>query len=466
MVGERLGPSVAGSPGRHEIAELLVGVRLTEDPAREHELAVRLPAPAEPRAVSVTDLVSPRQAFWRRMRGPAPITPERELRLERGRAWHRRLGHAVAAEGHLEVHVRRGGLSARIDLLAEVPVEVKTSSTPGVGGPQDDRLDQVEQLAAYCALSGRPVGRLIHLGLRDDAPPQVSAADLAFDDLPAVTAELGRREAALRSAVGTQDPKRLGRCRWFDLGCDYRTAGVCDCRGDEPTESKAISGPGGHRTARPDVAERWEAALRSAPAPAPAPVARFRDLLYPRRTYFDRRVGRPPVNVAPRPPSAPADTYERTVAALESGPVGDVHTLPPGANAPDEEVLAWRGRPVLIRSSRVRSRLSAEEVRSRFPQYVLELGFRCAHAGVSRGTLVVGRELASAGEPPVEVFDVELLDGTGGFAGLWEDRRAALDRAVEAGAPAGLPSCPAWSTTDCPYRDECGCAAETGRSQR
>ena len=455
-----------GSTERYTVAGLLAGVRLAEDPAREHELGARLPAAAEPRAVSVTDLLAPRRAFWRRMRGPAPITPERELRLERGRAWHRRLGHAVAAEGRLEVHVRRGGLSARIDLLADVPIEVKTSSTPGVGGPQDDRPDQVEQLAAYCALVGHPLGRLIHLRLHDDGPPEVSAADLSFDDLPAVSAELGRREAALRGAVGAQSPERLGRCRWFDSGCDYRTAGVCDCRGDERLEPEAVAGRRGQRTDRPDVAARWEAALRRAPTPEPTPVPRFRDLLYPRRAYFDRRVGRPPVNVPPRPPSAPMDTYERTVAALERGPVGDVHTLASGARAPEEEVLAWRGRPVLVRASRTRSRLSAEELRSRFPQYLLELGFRCAHAGVPRATLVVGRELAAPGEPPVEVFDFELPEGTGAFTAAWEERRAVLERAIGAATPGGLPSCPGWMTSDCPYRAECGCAADAERSHR
>jgi hypothetical protein len=449
-----------------DVPALLAGVRLVDDPVRAGELAGRLPSPSEPRAVSVSDLLAPRRAFWRRLRGPAPVPLDREVQLERGRAWHRRLGDALASEGTLEVRIRRGGLSGRIDLLADVPVEIKTGAPAPDGRPPEDWPDQVEQLAIYCLLVGSSVGRLAHVELRAAGPPTVTVGDLRFRGLEAVGAEVATRQEELSSALAAGRPDRLARCRWFDRGCEYRAAGVCACHGDEARERSSIASCLDGRTARPDLAARWTAALGAGSVPASRPPAHFRDLLNPRRAYFDRTTGRPPAAFPPRPPSAPVDAYERTLAALERGPVGEVHRLPVDAEAPEEDVLAWRGFPCLVRSSRVRPRLTPADVRGRFPQYLVDLGLRCAATGTTEGTIVIGYEPAVPDERPVQVFRVELAGGGEPFARAARARCAALDGAVRRGTPAELPSCPGWMATSCPYRDVCGCATDAARSQR
>jgi len=444
--------------------ELVASARLEEQPALAEEIAARLPRANEPRPLSVSDLLDPRRAFWRKLRGPAPIPLERELRLERGRAWHRRLGDAVGSEGQLEVRLRRGGVSARIDLLTDVPVEIKTA--PAASSPPADWPDQVEQLAIYCALVGRRTGRLVHLAIPEEGVPAVSVGELGFRDLDVVNAELRRREAALRSALDAGRAEALDRCRWYDAGCEYRLRGICDCGGDEPEAPGSIVEQLEQRTDRPEIAVRWAGALRSAPPPAGPSLGRFRDLLYPRRAYFDRTAGRPAVTVPVRPRLAPLDAYERAVAALERGPAGELCRFAAVAGGPEEEVVAWRGSPCVLRSSRVRGRLSADDVSSRFPQYVLDLGFRCAQTGSSSGRLVVGYENPPPSEPPVQVFRLDLSGALGAFARAANERWTALGEAVARRAPGGLASCPGWMTTDCPYRSVCGCAADVGRSQR
>ena len=457
---------MAEATGPWNTLALLSEVRLTDDPALASELAVRLPAPSEPRTLSVSDLLAPRRAFWRRLRGPAPLPVERELQLERGRGWHRRLGDALAAEGTLEVRVRRGGLSGRIDLLGELPVELKTGAPPPGGGPPEDWPDQVEQLAAYCMLVGSPAGRLAHAVVPEAGPPTVTVGDLRFRDLDVIRSELARREEALRSALRAERPDPLARCRWFDLGCEYRAAGICSCRGDEPRELSTILDQLDHRVPRPELAAQWTAAVAaSRPSQVWAPP-HFRDVVYPRRAYFDRAGGRPPMPVPPRPRAAGLDGYERASAALEQGPVGEVHRLPTLAGAPDEEVLAWRGRPCLLRSSRVRPRLTADEVRGRFPQYLLDVGFRCALTGTHEGTVVVAYEASPPEELPIQVFRVELASGSRPFAEAWRARCAAVESALSRGVPSDLPSCPGWMATSCPHRAVCACAAEGSRSQR
>lgn len=437
-----------------------------DDTVLGRELAERLPSPGAPRAIGATDLLNPRRAFWRRIRGPAPLPLERQVRLERGRRWHRALGDAIAGEGRLEVRLRRGGLSARIDLLADVPVEIKTVSVPSEGAPAEPWPDQVEQLAIYCALTESPVGRLAHLVVPDGAAPTVVLAEIAFRDLEGIRSEVGRREAALRSAIASGVPRGLGRCRWVDRGCEYRAGAVCDCVGNEPDEGHSLAAHLEARSSRPEIAARWTDALTAAAAPSDGSPPRFRDLLFPRRAYFDGTAGRPAAVYPPRPPVAPLDAYERAMAALEAAPAGEVHRLPTERRAPEEEVLAWRGAPVLVRSSRVPARLTPDDLRRRFPQYLLDLGFRCGVTGTDHASLVVAHDSPRAGEPAIQVFRLELPGGPSRWASAWASRRDALARSIATRAPEALPRCPAWMTADCPYRAECGCAVEPGRSQR
>ena len=453
-------------PDPWDVPGILQAVRLTDDPALASELSARLPLPSEPRTISVGDLLAPRRAFWRRVHGPAPVPLDRELQLVRGRAWHRWLGDAIASEGRLEVRFRRGGLSGRIDLLSEVPVEIKTGAAPPEGRAPEDWPEQVEQLAIYCAVAGSRVGRLAHLALSDDRPPAISVGELEFRDLEGVSAEVLARERTLRSALDGGRPDRLARCHWFSLGCEFRAAGVCDCRGDEGGERTSIVEHLSRRTPRPEIASRWAGALGPTAGPADRSLGHFRDLLYPRRAYFDRAAGRPAIAPPMRPVSGPGDAYDRAVGALEHGTIGEVHRLSVRREGPEEDVLAWRGSPCLVRSSRVRYRLTADDVQGRFPQYLLDLGFRCAVTGTERATLVVAYDPPLPGELPLQVFRVELTGGTGVFASAWRSRRATFDRALTEAAPGSLPGCPGWMTASCPYRDVCGCPDEPGRSQR
>jgi hypothetical protein len=439
-------------------------VRVAEDPSAERTLASRYPLASEPRPVSVTDLLDPRRAFWRRLRGPAPVAPEREIRMELGRAWHRRFGDVVAEGAALEVRLRRGGVSARIDVLADVPTEVKTAASGGEGSEPIVRPEHVEQLAFYCALAGRPVGRLVHIALAGAGPAGLSVADLEFRDLGAIEATIARREAQLRSAWAARSSQGLERCRWWGVGCEYRAAGLCDCRGDEPAPPEEIAAQIVRREPRPELAARWTTLLAKATVPPPTVPARFRDLVHPRRTYFRLTSGAPPDPFTSRPPGAPLDGYERAIAALERGPVGELRRLPTDDRAPDDEVLGWKDRPVLVRGSRARTRLTVDDLKTRFPQYVLELGFRCASAGAPSGTVVVGLESAGPNEPAAQVFDLDFAAAGAGFGRLWDDRRGRLLAAREHGAPETLEACPAWMFRDCPYRERCACG--DGRSQR
>jgi hypothetical protein len=442
-------------------------VRVREDPDLAGELALRYASTGRGRAVSVTDLLDPRHAYWRRSVTPPRPSPERAAAMALGRAWHHWVGNAVAREGSLEVRLRRDGISCRIDLLTDVPVEIKTGSGPVPSDVLTERPEHVEQLGMYCALLGSTHGRLVHIGLSNRDVADVRATDLAWSDISAVHAELDRRADGLRRALERRSPEGLERCRWFGRGCEFQGAGLCDCQGDEPSPASEIVTSVRSVTDLPDLASEWKGRLFARRSPAPVSSAdRFRDLVYPRRTFFDRtRPADPEGAAAGLPGEKAVSLYDRLLETVESGPPGELVSLPTRDSAPPEEVAGYRGQPVVVRTSRLWARMVPDDILNRFPQYALELGFRCAAAGTDRGRIVVGYERAEEDRDRIQVLEVR-FDPVERLAAEARDREERLAAALGTGGFRGLPPCAAWMFSDCPYRAECACDADGGRSQR
>ncbi|HEY1198111.1 MAG TPA: hypothetical protein VGG32_05240 [Thermoplasmata archaeon] len=450
--------------------EAVVSVR--EDAALERELTARLEREGGPRSVGVTDLINLRRAFYRTVAPAVPIPAARQVRLDQGRALHRTLGARLAREGTLEARVRRDGLVGRIDILADLPIEVKTATS--LVEPSElpaHRPDHIEQLGMYCALVDRPTGRLLTLVASPVGVSEVQAVDLSFRSTPRILYEMRRRADLLRTAWAEARVDPLPRCPWYGRGCEFEEASVCACTGEEepvlhpiPEEVETIS-------PRYDVRERVRSAL-SEPVPfeETVPVGRFRELLYPRRAYFDRTAPATPSAPAPprevSPSSAPApDLYARLSGALESGPAGEVARLPARSAEPEEEVVGFRGRPLLMRTSRAWARYREDELVTRAPQYALELGLRCATTGTDSGVVVVGFERAEVDRDGIQVLEVRFGSLTP-FSRLYRERSRGLSIALRDRAPGNLPSCPDWMTLDCPYRSECGCGGPDARVTR
>ncbi len=455
-----------GSPPSTTGVEWQTAVTVREEVDLAQLLMERLPPVTAPRAVSVTDLVAPRRGYWRAI-APVRLDVERRARIDLGRALHRRLGAALASEGALEVRVRREGVVGRIDLLSDVPVEVKTSSSAVVPDELPNaRPDQVEQLAMYCALAGRPAGRLVTLVVGDASEGSIQAVDIAFEDTEPIRTEMQRRAETLRRAWAERRTQELPACRWFGRGCEFQDAAVCDCAGSEPPAGGAILSEVSRVTERSDVAARIESHLREIPPRAETPtLVRFRNLLYPRRAYFERTVAETAPERPRRSPSEPPDLYARLTAAVESGPLGDVARLAPRLSEPEEEVGGFRGAPYLVRTSRARDRASPPTLLAAQPQYALELGFRAVATATSVAHLVLGRERATEDRDRVQAFEYRFSPATA-FSRLWRERARELELALAARDPRGLPACPEWMYPDCPYRFDCGCGASGTRSQR
>ena len=436
-------------------------VSVREDPAVETELVTRLADGSGQRSIGVTDLVSLRRAFYRFIAPQVPIAASRQARLDQGRAVHRTLGGRLAREGILEARVRREGIVGRIDILADVPIAVKTAGS--FANPEElarTRPDHLEQLAMYCALVGGWNGRLLTLLTDDLGVHDVQALDVPFGSPGRVLEVMRDRGQRLRTAWAEARPDRLPRCPWFGRGCEFEESKVCGCTGDEPVDPPSILDEVGPIAVRDDVQDRLRPLVIGGSAPSDLPaLGRFREVLYPRRAFFDR-TNPPEVPALSAPETRPLpptpDLYGRLAEALESGRPGEVARLPPRSTEPEEEVVGFRGQPLLLRTSRGWARYLPEELIARQPQYALELGLRCAVTGTDRGRVVIGFERAETDRDRVQVLELTFRSLTP-FSRFLRERRRALAAALRDRNPVALPSCPAWMLDDCPYRATCGC---------
>jgi hypothetical protein len=443
------------------------GVTVSEDRSLESELRGRFGRSPPELGISVTDLLGPRRAFWRRFGGAAPVDEERLERMERGRSWHHQLPTHLPTEGRFEVRVRREGVIGRIDLLSDVPVEVKTGNAVGAESIAAERPEHVEQLAIYCLLTDRSEGRVVYLAPGNEGQVGIAALDMVFGSLDRIRSAVRSRRGSMLEAMRTVRPDELPACRWFGRGCEFQSAKVCDCTGTEPMPPSDLIDELTRVTPRPDVEARWKDGLGRAAPPAETPsLLRFRDLIYPRRTYFVSTAPAP-AGVAPARPPVPLtpDLYERLLGTIEGGVPGEVALLPSVAPGPEEDVVGFRGRPILVRTSRAWSRVDPRTAVARLPQYALDLGYRCASTGTSEGVVVLAFERAETDTDRLQVLRYQFHD-PGAFAAQWDVEATRLREAIAAHDPQRLSPCPGWMYEDCPYRGECGCGPEPGRSQR
>jgi hypothetical protein len=439
-------------------------VSVQNDGELANELMARLRPPGSLPAVSVTELLSPRPAFWKHVVGPLPIAPEREVLLEAGRRLHRILGLVYAAQGQLEVRVHGNGVQGRVDVLSDLPLEIKTSGYPPPSNdPIVERPDHVDQVGMYSALLGVDRARLVYLQTEKDEVRAIAAYDVTFQSPERIRGSMDARARALSGAWASKSARGLPRCPWYARGCEFRGAGVCDCTGEETVAESIVAGGTARSAARPDLAAALEADVRLRLSKgAPPTIRRFADLIYPRRAFFEAFAPAPPRG-SPRP-AGETDHYSRLVEAVDGGRVGEATRLPTLSDEPDEEVAGFRGIPVLVRTSRASRRLDPGTVVAASPQYALQLGFRCVATGSARGRLIMGYDRGPDSER-VQVLEYR-FDPPSIFSRVWRARSRSLEVARERGDATGLDACPSWMFDRCPYRDRCACGSPSGRSQR
>ncbi|MEW6033562.1 MAG: hypothetical protein AB1603_01755 [Chloroflexota bacterium] len=410
--------------------------------------------------ISVTDLLSLKQAFFRRKYPEITPTLERQQLMWSGTGFHELFGAAVSSEEYREQFVEYEGVVGKIDIFEDMPVEIKTT------GRLADEMDlprkrpsYIEQLGMYCGMVGVKEGRIViyqrDAGLTGQAP--LSVCHLRFSDLDAVRSEMRRRRELLEAALASDNASALPVCSWGDWGCDY--SGVCDCKTSKVAASHAI-------LERMELLEADEAAARefmdklAQPRPVGAAL-RLNDIVFPRKTYFARLRREAPLDEEAQEQEAREQLSSMgkwgVVSAvrdsLRYGSPGGSQRVPVSEGTLSDMVTLHQGQPAIVRNTALRSIVERERLPSMSPHFFLRLGFECALTGQARGRLVLYYSNVPREDAKLLVYDVS-------FKGI-ETLKAEASRRVRlletAKGPEELPPCPAWMARYCKYSPACGC---------
>lgn len=474
-------PALVRSVESNRAAARLVSDFLTRVPTPPSELAT----------VSVSRLLNPGRTYYDVLHPLPEDLAAHQSRLA-GTGAHDLLEKAVAAgveyteiwlkgeEAPGETPLDR--ITARLD-AAElrddgklVPTEIKN-----VGSERDQPPDEhLEQLGMYCALIGVDEGRLLAV-LRDDAKGtsrMLVPWRVRFSDLDAVRREMARRRDLITESVRKRDPSGLPACPWWEAGCKYREAKVCDC-GTRPALEPTIArgstvekDPEYLAVLQRRAAER-EAARSLREAPAQLSLAK---IMTPRKVYFASRQEAPPEPEEGAPPAvtdahrAQADrSLERVnTRGLEQAVFAAVRRAQPSlfafaptaVGARNLSVPVLDGLPFLVRVRHVGRGLDGNVAdltgRWGIPDDLRQLALRAALLGRDGARAYVWNWKLSDPEVKLQAFDVRFdparLSEVRSYA---EGLSLRLERAVASGDHRDLPLCPRWMCPKCPYLEAC-----------
>jgi len=415
------------------------------------ELTAVIRTQSSRRRISVTDLVNPRQAFFRWTRPEIQPSPERAHFMMAGTGFHDLFGRAVATEEFVEQFVEYEGVVGKIDIYDKIPVELKTTgSNPDARGAA--RPSYIDQLGMYCTMTGVSSGwLLIYRREQFGRQPILRAFRVEFTDPTPLRAEMLRRRDIFRDALDRADPADLPCCEWFGRNCDY--SDVCHC--DLATPLAHVVAQDAYRTERDTKLEATLTSQLSTPGERPRGF-RLNDLVFPRKAAYEHQPvdeeSEPDMAVETRLRDLERQGFRGTLyKALRFGIPGAFKNQPVKLRSLSDRVGMLRDMPTLMRVTKYREMVERDRLPQAMGHYFDRLIFECALAGAERGRLVLYYEILPGDK--FMVYDVSLKNIPGVLAEA--ERRLAL---LESGAsPTELPACPSWMAKFCRYKDRCGC---------
>jgi len=414
------------------------------------ELTAAIQSQSLRRRISVTDLVNPRQAYFRWTRTDIRPSPDRAQLLLAGTGFHDLFGRAVSTEEFVEQFVEYEGIVGKIDIYEHVPVELKTTAVlPET--PEAARPGHLDQLGMYCAMTGVPSGwLLVYRREQFGRPGAFRAFRVEYTAPDAIRSEMRRRRDLLRDALDRGDPAQLPQCEWFGRACDY--ADICHC--DVAPPPGRVVPPDGYRIERDATLEGTLLAQLSGPDPPPRAL-RLNDLVFPRKSAYERQTP-PEEDESDTTVEARLQDLERAgfrgtlYKALRFGIPGGFKNQPVRLRTLSDRVGMFRDVPTLLRVTKFRELVERGYLPQAFGHYFDRLAFECALSGRDRGRLVLYYELLG---DKFMVYEVGFRDLP--VISAEADRRLAL---LESNAsPQDLPPCPSWMFRFCRFKDRCGC---------
>lgn len=309
------------------------------------DLLAKVKAPSRRRRISVTDLLNPRQSYFKRVHPEIVPTLEQQQFMWTGTGFHEDFQRAVSKEEYVEQFIEWEGVVGKIDIYEKYPLELKTT------GRSFDPVDlpgfrpyYIEQVGMYCAMTGNDRGHLViySRNARNGDGGALRAYEVFFTDIEAIRAEIRKRRDLLVTALEKGDPSALPRCSRFGYSCEYDA--LCGCAGAPPFHPAVLDHLAGIR----ELPEMAGAILEKLQKKPPAPLG-LGDLVFPRKAYFkqlaeEREAGEEMESMEQQ------GMLQALKSILFRGSEGGVARVPVAMGDIRGRVTLYRDLPVLLRT--------------------------------------------------------------------------------------------------------------------
>lgn len=409
----------------------------------------------------VTDLVNPAAAYHREFHHNVPSTPEITERLAYGKWVHDQAGYrfryipgfttreaavdgAVAGLGGIRgrIDFRIGSSLVELKTAQEIPTQVEAVF---MAHPHD-----VEQLALYALMTRRERDSHWLLYFSRDDPPKAFAFKLEVTREGPLRQYFRARMGQMDRALETRDPTPLGRCRYFNSGCDFDRARICGCSHLDPPAISEL-----HDSLRvkadPEFASLAARAMVNGTVRTNEQVGLW-DLLTPRHAFLRLGPGRKWVPIEEEGDYQLRRGLERRILASDLGV--ENRRLMLGGQPGEPRALAGRSLiltinqtnkdgvnrvqfPLLVRVSR---QDPAGSWAGPLSVYIAQLAAHCAMNQLSEGVILV----VYPDHPGLAISYRVTFSDLEGILTRLNDSYNDLVKAIESGRPDGLVGCPDW----------------------
>lgn len=189
----------------------------------------------------VTDLVNPIFYFWEKknhIKAPDHIQEKLEFGsyIHRiSRYWLEKLDRFIYSEASVVGdYVGLDRISGKIDYqIGDSIVELKTKEEPvrNVDEVLDVYPQDLEQLMTYVAISSSvgPRHKIVFINGSKSNNLDFKSFVVTINNLEGVRSQIIKRRNLLDDALEKDDQFKLPKCRYFDSGCKFKEANICNC---------------------------------------------------------------------------------------------------------------------------------------------------------------------------------------------------------------------------------------------
>lgn len=413
---------------------------------RDRVLA-RLQNQSSGRHVTVTDLTSVRQAYWRRTHPEVKIDMDRSADMLTGAGFHDAFNSRVSSEEWIEQSVSYQDIHGRIDIFEDRPLELKTSKE--LVEPNQMKVlrpNYLEQLGMYCAMVGNPDGHILVYN-RGEGRSLVGAS-VHFGNLRDIQKEMLYRRDLLFEALSCNNPSKLPACPWKGKGCVFE--GICGCGVETPSHPIADLA---EVIPDPRLEAEFAARFKDAPVRQPEGLG-INDLVFPRKAFFKSIVDDGDNDLSEELTALEGKSSLREFKYRGLGAPGELTSKAVQLGEVTGRVEFHEGRTLWVTKSSFSKPVERYRISSALEHAMLRLGFNAAMVNKGRSRLVVYYPKVPDDSAKVMVYDFTWKN----LSPIRDEaarREKLLIEARTSGEHKELPRCPPWMCKYCEHSEAC-----------